>query len=107
MCQNWLGSPSLENTGGQFWAYVLINRQAHKRYVGHTDDLERRLDQHNGSSDNPRRFTRRYPGQWELLYSEEFQTRSEAIKREKWLKSGVGRAWLDKRFGPASPPKAD
>jgi putative endonuclease len=31
---------------------------------------------------------------WELVLFEEFETRSEAMKREKWYKMGVGRAWI-------------
>jgi len=31
---------------------------------------------------------------WTVLYSKEFPTRAEAMKHEKWLKSGVGREWL-------------
>ncbi|MBN2210394.1 MAG: GIY-YIG nuclease family protein [Sedimentisphaerales bacterium] len=33
-----------------FWVYILINRTAGKRYVGQTDDLDRRLEEHNGQS---------------------------------------------------------
>ena len=87
--------------------YVLINRAAGRRYVGQTDDLSRRLAEHNGASTNARRFTGKYPGEWQLLHQETFSTRSAAMRRERWLKSGVGRAWLDAEFGRASPPKAD
>jgi putative endonuclease len=29
------------------------------------------------------------------------------MAREKWLKSGAGRRWLDSTIGRASPPQAD
>jgi putative endonuclease len=90
-----------------YFAYVLFNETANRRYIGQTDDLNRRLAEHNGASNNSRRFTRRYPGEWRLLHHETFPTRSEAVRRERWLKSGVGRAWLDAEFGRASPPQAD
>jgi len=35
---------------------------------------------------------------WELLYKEEFENKSEALKREKWLKTGVGREYLKKNI---------
>jgi putative endonuclease len=28
---------------------------------------------------------------WKLIYTEVFQNKSEALKREKWLKTGIGR----------------
>jgi putative endonuclease len=90
-----------------FWVYVLVNRNAGKHYIGQTNDLTRRLSEHNGQSENPLRFTRKYAGKWELVYSEKYPTRSEAMKREKWLKSGIGRKWIDENIGKASPPKAD
>jgi predicted GIY-YIG superfamily endonuclease len=42
-----------------------------------------------------------------LVYIEEYLTRAEAMAREKWLKSGVGREWLKVKLGRASPPSAD
>ena len=89
-----------------YWIYVLINTTACKRYVGQTNDLERRMGEHNSLSNN-RRFTGKYPGRWELVHSEQYQTRSEAMQREKWLKSGTGRNWLDITVGKVSPPQAD
>jgi hypothetical protein len=29
------------------------------------------------------------------------------MKMEKWLKTGIGRKWLDDTIGRAGPPKAD
>lgn len=91
----------------KFFAYILQNDSVGRRYVGHTDDLARRLAEHNGTGDNPRRYTGKFPGEWRLVHQEEFASRAEAMSREKWLKSGVGRAWLDGLLGRASPPKAD
>ena len=90
-----------------FHVYVLVSELSDKRYVGHTDDLDRRIAEHNDPSHNPRKYTSRNPGPWRLVHSESFETRSEAMKREKWLKSGVGRAWLNSEIARASPPKAD
>jgi len=93
--------------GAVFYVYVLISRTAAKRYVGQTDNLARRVAEHNDPKHNPCKFTTKHPGPWELVHHEEFHTRSEAMKREKWLKSGIGRKWLDVTIGRASPPKAD
>jgi putative endonuclease len=40
------------------------------------------------------RYTYKQKGPWRLIYSEEHATRSEAMKREKFLKSGQGREWI-------------
>ena len=90
-----------------YWVYVIINKEAAKRYIGQTDNLDRRLAEHNGQNKNKHRFTSKYPGKWEILYTETYQTRSKAVIREKHLKSGQGRQWLDQKFGRASQPKAD
>ena len=91
-----------------FWVYVLYNQTAGKRYIGQTDDLERRVGEHNDTKHNPMKFTSKHPGPWVLVYSEQFTTRSEAMRRERWFKSGQGRAWLDARgIGRAIPPQAD
>jgi putative endonuclease len=82
-----------------FWVYVLFNRTADKRYTGQTSDLKRRIAEHNGENENPHRFTSKYPGKWELIYSEKLSTRSEAMIREAWLKSGAGRTWLNEKIG--------
>jgi putative endonuclease len=40
------------------------------------------------------RYTYKQKGSWQLIYSEEFSTRSQAMKKEKFLKSGQGREWI-------------
>ena len=74
-----------------FTVYVLQNLQG-KRYVGHTDNLERRIFEHNNGLTG---FTTNMGGPWKLVYKEEnAQTRSEAMRREKFLKTGKGRDFL-------------
>jgi putative endonuclease len=59
-------------------------------YVGLTDNLNRRFEQHN-TGWNP--TTKPYLP-FRLIYVEELTTRSEARIREKYLKSGVGKKFL-------------
>jgi len=75
-----------------YHAYVLINLQG-KLYKGSTDDLEKRLSQHN--SGNFPSYTKNL-GPWKLVYKESFDTRKEAEQRERFLKSGKGREFLKK-----------
>ncbi|MDX2080814.1 MAG: GIY-YIG nuclease family protein [Terrimicrobiaceae bacterium] len=76
-----------------FHVYVIRNPDG-KLYIGQTDRLEWRLQQHNDPAHTLTRTTKRFRGPWTLVYCEEFASRSEAFMREKALKSGQGRAWL-------------
>ena len=77
-----------------YFVYVLWSEKLRKRYVGMTEDVEKRMNQHNmGMSP----FTKRgIP--WELIHREEYPSKVEAHKRELFLKSGKGRSWLDGEF---------
>ncbi|MBW7866584.1 MAG: GIY-YIG nuclease family protein [Candidatus Hydrogenedentes bacterium] len=77
-----------------FWVYVLRSQKSGKTYVGQTNDLARRILEHNDPSFNLTLYTKRNPGPWELVHSEEYPTRTEAMRREKYLKSGQGREWV-------------
>jgi putative endonuclease len=93
----------------RYWVYVLISETTGRRYVGHTDDLDRRVVEHNSLDHNVRKFTSRNAVPWVLVHSEPFATRGEAMAREKWLKSGTGRRWLDELLGRVrrGGPQAD
>ena len=75
-----------------YYVYVLKSIEFDRRYIGLTNNLERRLLEHNKKNN---RSTKAYVP-WELVYKEEFETRTEARNREKELKSGVGRKYLDR-----------
>ncbi|MBL7695740.1 MAG: GIY-YIG nuclease family protein [Ferruginibacter sp.] len=59
-------------------------------YVGHTNDLKRRLSEHNNGEN---RSTKAYKP-FVLLYSEQVPDRNMARIREKYLKSGIGKEFL-------------
>jgi putative endonuclease len=75
-----------------FYVYVLYSEKAKRRYVGMSGDPEKRLVQHNGGYTKSTKAYR----PWTKVYTESFETVLEAVKREKYLKSGVGREFLDK-----------
>ena len=77
-----------------YWVYILINDKTDKRYTGHTSDLERRLREHNDKVVGRHRYTKQQQGTWQIIYKEEHATRAEAMKRERFLKSGQGREWI-------------
>ncbi|MES2448764.1 MAG: GIY-YIG nuclease family protein [Bacteroidota bacterium] len=74
-----------------FTVYVLYSIKFDKIYVGYTSDLEQRLLSHNVFA--TKGYTIRYRP-WEVLFTEQFGSKTEATKREKQLKSGVGREMI-------------
>ena len=87
-----------------YTVYVLLSLKDGKHYTGSTSNLVRRLKEHNsGKTESTRR---RRP--FELVYTEEYETRPEAEKRERYLKTGTGRSELKKLLIGAvpHPPKA-
>jgi len=74
----------------KYYTYVLQSEINGHFYKGSTQDLELRLKQHNNGEVN---YTSRYMP-WKLVYFETFATRSEAMRREKFFKSGKGREFI-------------
>ena len=72
--------------------YILKSQNFLKSYVGMTDNLERRLNQHNQGWNT---YTKRYLP-WIVIYTEKYNTRIEAHEREKYFKSASGRRFLRK-----------
>ncbi len=73
--------------------YVLQGLQG-KRYFGITNNLDRRLKEHRSGNTKGGQVI----GDFQLIYSEEFDNYKLARDREKYSKSGAGRAWLEKRY---------
>ncbi|HEY1009706.1 MAG: GIY-YIG nuclease family protein [Daejeonella sp.] len=71
-----------------FKVYVLYSARHNKIYIGFTSDLQNRFKSHNelGTKGWTIKFR-----PWELVLTEEFQTKAEAMKREKNLKGARGR----------------
>ena len=75
-----------------FWAYAIFSQNFDKVYVGHTNDISRRIGEHNGLTGFKYWTTRYKP--WVLFYLKSFESRALAMSEEKWLKSGRGRKML-------------
>ena len=79
---------------GMWYAYVLKSRINLRLYTGSTNDLSRRLSEHNSGKSKYTRSTRPF----DLIYSEEFTSRLEARRRERFLKTGKGREFLKEKI---------
>jgi len=74
-----------------FTVYALYSEKFDKIYIGQTDKLERRIVEHNEGLLSV--YTKRYRP-WQIIYTEVFATRTQALKREKQLKSQKGREFI-------------
>ena len=68
-----------------FYVYILTNPKRTTLYIGQTNDLTRRLQQHLDNRENRSSFTGRYYCH-KLVYYEVFQYVNDAIARERQLK---------------------
>ena len=80
---------------GKRFAYILRScSDPSKHYVGIATNPDERLDWHNEGPDGHTRAHR----PWSIVVSIEFPTEREAIRFERYLKSGSGRAFAKRHF---------
>ena len=72
-----------------YCVYVLISEKDNSWYIGYTSDIEKRLSYHNSG----KTITTNRKKPWNLLYYEVSFDKEDAIAREKYLKSGMGRRY--------------
>ncbi len=75
-----------------FTVYVIKSLTRDYKYVGFTNNIVRRLNDHNNGYN---KTTKPY-APFELIYTKSFTSRIEARKHEKFLKSTHGRKFLTK-----------
>ncbi len=78
-----------------YYVYLIESTQrTPHRYVGLTTNLKKRIKEHNsGNSAHTSKF-----GQWRLVTYIAFSDRAKANSFERYLKSGSGHAFANKRF---------
>lgn len=74
-----------------YYVYVLRSSKDGRLYKGMTKNVDLRLIEHN----NGRVTSTKGYRPWILIYVEKYSTLEDARKREKQLKSGAGREFLD------------
>ena len=80
----------------EYYAYVLMSLKNGNIYVGSTADIQKRLTLHNSGRV---RSTQAYTP-WRLLEYKTFNTRSEAVREERFLKNHQQKEILKKKYGP-------
>jgi putative endonuclease len=78
-----------------FVVYVIFSRSLKKYYTGQTNNVEDRLFRHNSGYE---KYTKAgIP--WELVWKQEFSTRSEAMQLEQKIKGRGAKRFLQEIFG--------
>ncbi|MCB9033222.1 MAG: GIY-YIG nuclease family protein [Chitinophagales bacterium] len=81
-----------------YYVYVLKSVNFNRFYIGMSGDVEKRLKEHNAGYT---KSTKAYIP-WILFFKEVHSDRIEARKREKYLKSGVGREYIKAKWSRSS-----
>lgn len=79
--------------------YVLKSEKNNRYYIGCTNNIERRIAEHNNGLS---RYTKN-KGPWVGVYKEEYSSLLEARKREKQIKSWKKRSAIEKLISPHRP----
>lgn len=75
-----------------YFIYILQSLKDRKIYVGLTDNLERRIKEHESGKN----FSTKSRRPFKLIFYESLPTIEEAVEREKFYKSGRGHEVLNK-----------
>jgi putative endonuclease len=73
-----------------FTLYILYSKKLDRYYVGYTNDLERRLEEHN-------RIKGKYTDRgipWVMVYKEVYQNKKDAMYRERFIKNMKSRKYI-------------
>jgi putative endonuclease len=78
-----------------YYVYVLENIDDGKLYIRYSSNLRQRIRDHLSGKGS--RLTK-LGGHWKLIYYESYLCQTDAIGREKFLKGGSGRKYLNKQL---------
>jgi putative endonuclease len=81
-----------------YYVYVLKSLVTGRYYTGSTADVADRLRHHNSGATK----STRHGIPWVIVYTEAFATKQEALRRERYLKTGHGRAEIADRILPTA-----
>jgi len=77
-----------------FHVYVLRSNKNGRRYIGSCQDIADRVRQHNNGVSK----ATRHGIPWSLIHTETFSTRAEAVRKERYFKTGRGRDELNRLY---------
>ncbi|WP_425593781.1 GIY-YIG nuclease family protein [Marinifilum flexuosum] len=74
-----------------YCVYILQSQMDQSYYIGYTSNIENRLTYHNQGRS---RYTRKKIP-WILIYSEKYNSKRDALIREKFLKKQKSRVFIE------------
>jgi len=88
-----------------YYVYILRSKKDGELYVGCTNDLQKRIKEHNDGLV----FSTKNKRPYDIIHYESYLNKKDAFLREKWLKTGWGRNQIKKilenYFVEMNPPK--
>ena len=75
-----------------FSVYIIYSKTIDQYYVGHSADLTNRLFRHNNSGSKATKKAK----DWKIVYTENYETRAEASRRESEIKKKKSRNYIEK-----------
>lgn len=78
-----------------YYVYILENQDDKSFYIGYTQNLKQRIKEHLSSRGCR---TTKLKKNWKLIYFEGYIEKKDATGREKFLKGGSGRKYLNKQL---------
>ncbi len=76
------------------YVYVLRSEKDGKWYAGCTEDLQKRISEHNDG----KTYSTKGRGPFKMIYCEASLNKEDAFAREEYLKSGMGKRYLKSRL---------
>ena len=74
-----------------YYTYIIQSQKNGRFYIGSCQDIDKRIERHNAGATPSTK-----PGRpWKLVYSETYETNSEALKREREIKSKKSRKYIE------------
>jgi putative endonuclease len=73
-----------------FYTYVLLSLKDNKFYIGFTENLRKRLAEHNDGKS----FATKCRRPFELIFYEAYRNKYDALRREKYFKTSKGKTTL-------------
>jgi predicted GIY-YIG superfamily endonuclease len=81
-------------TKSMYWVYIMESGKG-SWYIGQTSDLQKRIREHKNGYGSE---TTAKQQNWKCIYCEGYINHKDAIGRERYLKSGAGRRFLDEQL---------
>jgi len=69
-----------------YWTYIIQSQTTQRWYCGSTNNLDRRIQQHNDPENHNTKTTKRFKGLWVLIWTKGHVSRSDAMVLERTIK---------------------